>query len=67
MVMSWHMRLVNKYNIFVLEVLKSWINSRGHFCASVGAVDEDTIKRYIKNQKWEDLSENFKITALSEP
>ena len=26
--------------------------ARGYFCASVGAVDEDTIKRYIENQKW---------------
>ena len=41
--------------------------ARGYFCASVGAVDEDTIKRYIENQKWEDPGENFKITAPSEP
>jgi putative transposase len=41
--------------------------ARGYLCASVGAVDEDTIKRYIENQKWEDPGENFKITAPSEP
>ena len=28
--------------------------ARGYFCASVGAVDEETIKRYIENQRWED-------------
>ncbi len=41
--------------------------ARGYFCASAGAVDEDTIKRYIENQKWEDPGESFKITAPSEP
>lgn len=41
--------------------------ARGYFCASVGAVDEETIRRYIENQKWDDPGENFKITAPSEP
>jgi len=41
--------------------------ARGYFCASVGAVDEETVKRYIETQKWEDPGENFKITAPSEP
>ena len=41
--------------------------ARGYFCASVGAVDEETIKRYIENQQWDDPGENFKITAPSEP
>ena len=41
--------------------------ARGYFCASVGAVDEETIRGYIENQKWEDPGENFKITAPSEP
>ncbi len=41
-------------------------------CASVtgatpvGAVDEETIKRYIEGQKWDD-AEGFKITAPSKP
>lgn len=34
--------------------------ARGYFCASVGAVDEETIRRYIESQKWEDPGENFK-------
>jgi len=38
-----------------------------YFCASVGAVDEDTIRRYIESQKGEDPGESFKITASSEP
>jgi hypothetical protein len=34
--------------------------ARGYFCASVGAVDEETIRKYIESQKWEDPGENFK-------
>ena len=41
--------------------------ARGYFCASVGAVDEETIRRYIESQQWEDPGESFKITAPSEP
>jgi putative transposase len=41
--------------------------ARGYFCASVGAVDEETIRKYIENQTWEDPGENFKITAPREP
>jgi len=26
--------------------------ARGYFCATVGAVDEKTIREYIENQKW---------------
>jgi hypothetical protein len=33
----------------------------------VGAVDEDTIKRYIESQKWDDDDQGFKITAPPEP
>jgi hypothetical protein len=36
----------------------------------VGAVDEDTIKKYIESQKWEkwdDDEQGFKITAPTEP
>jgi putative transposase len=40
---------------------------RGYFCASVGAVDEESIRRYIENQQWEDPGENFKITVPTEP
>jgi putative transposase len=28
--------------------------ARGYFCASVGAVDEQTIKQYIENQRWDE-------------
>ena len=41
--------------------------ARGYFCASVGAVDEETIRHYIESQQWEDPGENFKIAAPSEP
>jgi putative transposase len=36
---------------------------RGYFCATVGAVDEDTVKQYIENQKWDEDADGFKITA----
>ena len=40
--------------------------ARGYFCATVGAVDEDTIRRYIESQKWDD-DEGFKITGSEKP
>lgn len=41
--------------------------ARGYFCASVGAVDEKTIREYIENQRWDDDMEKFKITSPREP
>ena len=41
--------------------------ARGDFCATVGAVDEKTIREYIENQKWDEDEEGFKITAPAEP
>ncbi len=41
--------------------------ARGYFCASVGAVDEKTIREYIENQRWDDDVEKFKITVPREP
>jgi putative transposase len=41
--------------------------ARGYFCATVGAVDEATIKAYIENQKWDEDDESFKITAPTKP
>ena len=41
--------------------------ARGYFCATVGAVDEKTIKAYIENQKWDEDEQGFKITAPTEP
>jgi putative transposase len=29
------------------------LRARGYFCATLGAVDEATIKGYIENQKWD--------------
>ena len=39
----------------------------GYFCATVGAVDEATIKAYIESQKWDEDDQGFKITAPTEP
>ena len=41
--------------------------ARGYFCATVGAVDEKTIREYIENQKWDEDDQGFKITAPAEP
>jgi putative transposase len=41
--------------------------ARGYFCATVGAVDEATVKAYIESQKWETDVEAFKIVAPTEP
>ena len=41
--------------------------ARGYFCATVGAVDEQTIKQYIENQQWDEDDQGFKITAPTEP
>ena len=41
--------------------------ARGYFCATVGAVDEKTIREYIENQRWDEDEEGFKITAPIEP
>ena len=41
--------------------------ARGYFCATVGAVDEKTIREYIENQKWDDEQDGFKITAPTKP
>jgi putative transposase len=41
--------------------------ARGYFCATVGAVDEATIKAYIENQKSDEDEEGFRITAPTKP
>jgi hypothetical protein len=41
--------------------------ARGYFCATVGAVDEQMIKAYIENQKWDEDDLGFKITTPTEP
>jgi putative transposase len=41
--------------------------ARGYFCATVGAVDEETIKKCIESQQWHDDQEGFKITAPTKP
>lgn len=33
----------------------------------MGAVDEETVKAYIENQRWEEDDQGFKITAPTEP
>jgi len=41
--------------------------ARGYCCATVGAVDEATIKAYIESQKWDEDEHGFKITAPTKP
>ena len=40
--------------------------ARGYFCATVGSVDEETIKKYIENQQWDQDDQGFKITMPME-
>src|SRR5664279_4370922 len=40
--------------------------ARGYFCATVGAVDEATIREYIESQKWDQDDQGFKIVAPTE-
>jgi len=40
--------------------------ARGYFCATVGTVDEETIKKYIENQQWDQDDHGFKITMPTE-
>lgn len=35
--------------------------ARGYFCATVGSVTEETIKRYIENQESDEIKENFSV------
>ena len=41
--------------------------AREYCCASVGAVDDATIRDYIENQQWDEDVDGFKITAPREP
>lgn len=42
--------------------------ARGYFCATVGTVDEETIKKYIEHQQWDQDQDDqgFKITMPTE-
>jgi putative transposase len=41
--------------------------ARGYFGATGGAVEEETIKAYLENQKWDQDDQGFQITAPAEP
>ena len=41
--------------------------ARGYFCATVGAVNERTVREYIESQKWEEDVEGLEITAPESP
>jgi putative transposase len=43
------------------------LRARCYFCATVGAVDEETIRAYIENQNWDEDEQGFKIAAPTEP
>jgi putative transposase len=42
------------------------LRARGYFCATVGAVGPETLRRYIEHQKWDEHDQGFKITAPTE-
>ena len=41
--------------------------ARGSFCATVGAVNEDTVREYIESQKWDEVVEGFRVIAPESP
>jgi putative transposase len=41
--------------------------ARGYFGATGDAVEEETIKAYLENQKWDQDDQGFQITAPAEP
>ena len=41
--------------------------ARGYYCASVGAVDEKTIREYIEHQRCDEDVDGFKVTAPTAP
>jgi len=41
------------------------VRARGYFCADVGAVDVETIKRYIESQKWDEDDPGFNSTGVA--
>ena len=40
---------------------------RGYFCATVGAVDEQTVREHIEGQKWDEDVEGFRVVAPESP
>ena len=41
--------------------------ARGYFCATVGAVNEQTVREYIESQKWDEDVEGFQVIASESP
>ena len=41
--------------------------ARGYFCATVGAVNERTVREYIESQKWDEDVEGFQVIAPESP
>jgi len=41
--------------------------ARGYFCATVGAVNEETVRAYIESQKWDADVEGFQVVAPESP
>lgn len=42
-----------------------WV--RGYLRATVGAVDEQTVREYIEGQKWDEEVEGFRVVAPESP
>ena len=61
----------NLQETFPLLTKRYWSQhlwARGYFCATVGAVDEESVKRYIESQRWdEDGSDAFKVEPPPSP
>jgi putative transposase len=67
---KYHVIWVTKYRYKVLskpissrlrELIRQGCEARGYFCATVGSVTEETIKRYIESQELSYKEDIFKI------
>ena len=43
------------------------LGARRYFRATVGAVDEKTVREYLESQKWDEEVEGFKVTVPDSP
>ena len=49
------------------EILGQHLWAHGYFCATVGAVDKQTVREYIEGQKWHAEVEGFRVVAPESP
>ena len=59
--------LANAARYSTEEVLGQHLWGRGYSCATVGAVDEHTVREYIEGPTWDEGAEGFRVVAPEAP